>query len=189
MFYGTFNPVHNGHIEMAKYVKEVLKLDEVLLIPLRDIPHKSEVASVTDRLAMCRLATQGTGLSTYDISTADIKGYDLAMIDVVSNAYPADEIYYIVGSDVFENMPIWQGIEHLLQTVTVVVVMRHDAEQVKLLQAQQQLEAMGGHVIRCEHEILPISSSQIRKGICHADDSLDIASKVLDYILEHNLYR
>ncbi len=58
LFGGSFNPIHNGHLHLARSVREQLHLDGVLLMPTGEAPHKSsaEYAPAADRLAMCRLA-------------------------------------------------------------------------------------------------------------------------------------
>ena len=72
LFGGSFNPIHNGHINLAVSVKNELKLDKVIFIPSGTAPHKSsnEYVSAEERLEMCRLA-----LEEYD--DFEISDYEL----------------------------------------------------------------------------------------------------------------
>ena len=60
LFGGTFDPIHNGHLQIVKNVANQLRVDRAILVPASRPPHKNgeEITSAEDRLAMCRLATQ-----------------------------------------------------------------------------------------------------------------------------------
>lgn len=189
-FFGTFDPIHNGHVKMAQAVLRTLKLDEVLIIPLKGIPHKHQViANVEERYKMCALACEGQVKASPLMTIFDVEGYDMQMIHLVHNFYKDSTLYYLVGSDVFVHMHQWDNIEWLLKSVVIIVAMRQDSDFDALKEVETTLTALGGQVIFLDIEIEPISSTAIRQELAENRTSNKISKEVLEFILKNNLYQ
>jgi len=128
LFGGTFDPVHNGHLLLAKRVLKDFLLDEIIFIPAGNPPHKAN-AKVTDkqhRLNMVLLATENEpcfSVSDFEI-TNDTPNYSYLTISHFLALYPEDEIYFIVGGDSFRDFPLWKNYRELLTLCTFIVVPR-----------------------------------------------------------------
>ena len=125
---GTFNPVHLAHLRIAEEAREVCALDRVLFIPSADPPHKplSGVVSFEQRCEMVRRAIGGNPF--FEIS--DIEGkregksYSIDTIAVFRHMHPADELYFIIGSDSFRELGLWHRYPDILRSSNLIVVER-----------------------------------------------------------------
>lgn len=129
LFGGTFDPVHNGHMAVAKAVLEQLALDTLYFIPAAEPPHKSSqfITSFAHRVAMLRLALQGE--PRYIVS--DIEGLRRGpsyTIDTLAQfrrklGREAD-LFFIIGLDAFADITSWKCYRELLQGSSFVVIDR-----------------------------------------------------------------
>ena len=99
IFGGSFNPIHNGHIHLAKVVKDELCLDKVIFVPSNNPPHKDddEFESNEDRLEMCRLAiadSDGFEVNDFELQREDVS-YTVYTIRHFKEAYPDDKLYLL----------------------------------------------------------------------------------------------
>ena len=125
---GTFNPIHNTHIEIAKVALEQYKLDKVYFLVAGTPPHKNTAESVSDinRLEMVKLAINGQeGL---DIDDREIyragKSYSYITFSEYHMERPDDEIFFIMGSDSLLNFKNWVKPDVISEYVTVLVAPR-----------------------------------------------------------------
>ena len=100
---GTFDPIHNAHIEIAKNALEQFKLDKVWIMPTPNPPHKDKanITSVEDRVNMFKLAIEnidGLELCDYEIKKEG-KVYSADTLTELKELYPDDKFYFIIGSD------------------------------------------------------------------------------------------
>ena len=100
---GSFDPIHNGHLAIAKSAYQDFALDEVWLIPNGNAPHKDsdKMADASHRLAMCQLvADEYPFLKACDIEIVS-KEYSYTYITVtkLKDLYPEHEFYFIMGAD------------------------------------------------------------------------------------------
>ncbi|MEG0753481.1 MAG: nicotinate-nicotinamide nucleotide adenylyltransferase, partial [Angelakisella sp.] len=109
---GTFNPIHNGHVGVCRYVLEQLGFHKVLLIPAASPPHKDapELAPGTDRLAICRLAAQL--LPNVEVWDWELlrggRSYTIDTVTYLSQQYPNDRLFLLMGSDMFLTFRQWR---------------------------------------------------------------------------------
>lgn len=193
LFGGSFNPVHNGHMNLALSVKKSLGLDRVILIPSGAPPHKSgsEYAPAGDRLEMCRLACEeyaGFEVSDYEISKPG-KSYTVCTVRHFKELYPDDELYLLVGSDMLLSFDTWFEYREILEKATVAAVSRTGNDTDELLKMTEKLSDSGRCIV-INADAVAISSSEIRKMIKNNIDlSCYLNGKVVKYIMLKKLYR
>ena len=192
IFGGSFNPVHNGHIHLAKAAAEEFKLDKVYLVPSRISPHRSsdEYVSGLDRLEMLRLAAADDPLlevSDFELC-ADRVSYSIYTVEHFRSAHPEDELFLLVGSDMLLSFDSWFRFEDILDEVTLCVVSRNDGDM-KLLKKKADELGQYGEVLISESAPVVVSSTEIRKKIaknknfaCYLDEN------VVQYIRSKGLY-
>ena len=110
MFGGTFNPIHNAHIGLARAFADSLGLDAVLLIPTRPAPQGSAGHRPgEDRLAMCRLAAEEDG--RFAVSDLELRragpSYSADTLKALQSIYPDASLYFIMGADMFLTVQNW----------------------------------------------------------------------------------
>ena len=193
LFGGSFNPIHNGHINLAVSVKESLGLDRVILIPSGTAPHKSsaEYAAAKDRLEMCRLACSGiSGLevSDYEINKSG-KSYTIYTVEHFRKEYPEDELYWLVGSDMLLSFETWFRYREILKNTSVAAISRTGDDINELLKMPDKLSEYGKCIV-INADVITISSTELRKMIKNnCDLSCYLNGQVVKYIILKNLYK
>lgn len=129
---GTFNPVHNGHLAIARQAREALALDRVIFIPTGDPPHKSEkqLAPASDRYEMVRLAIGSDsqlGLSDIEVRRHG-KSYSIDTVrQILKEQGPGSELWFLIGLDAFLDFPTWREPKALLALCSFGVISRPGA--------------------------------------------------------------
>jgi len=192
LFGGSFNPIHNGHIYLAKSIMDSLNLDKIILIPSKKSPHKSNVEYVSDthRLNMCNLAVQNipnVEVSDFEICR-DTISYTVYTVQYFKENYPNDELYLLIGSDMFLSFDTWKDFKDIMQNVTLAVVSRCNGDMDTLLEKSMQLSKYG-KIIVSNTAPLEVSSTEIRKNIrFNQYYSCNLDKKVVQYIKSNGLY-
>jgi nicotinate-nucleotide adenylyltransferase len=128
LYGGTFDPVHNGHLDVARRVSTLFEIEQVLFIPAQIAPHKlgRTVSAPIHRYAMLALATQHDpvlAISTFELDAPDRR----YTIDTVAHfqSYLADsELFFIMGADSWVEITTWREWEKLLTAINHIVVTR-----------------------------------------------------------------
>ncbi len=193
LFGGTFDPIHNGHVQMALEFARRLQLDRVLLMPTFVPPHKmkQQMASVEDRLAMCRLVAQEHPV--LEVSDLEARGrrarITAATQEARPNPNPEAEWYLITGADMFCTLSTWWRFGTIAERAVLCAAPRDDVDYAQLRAYAEKLEALGA---RCAVEDIPlirISSTEIREAAARGDDLTRwLPPAVADYIRGHHLY-
>ncbi len=128
VFGGSFNPIHNGHLAVARAAIGAHELDEVLLVPAASPPHKRtrELAPAPDRLAMARLGAaedDRIGVSAVELER-DGPSYTVDTLAELRRRFPASELFFIVGADSWIDFPTWRDPAGILALARLVVVNR-----------------------------------------------------------------
>ena len=191
---GTFNPIHNTHIEIAKAALKQFGLDKVFFLVAGNPPHKETAASISDmsRLDMVRIAIEGD--SNLDLDNREIyragKSYSYITFTEYHNEFPDDEIYFIMGSDSLINFKNWVKPDIISEYVTVLVAPRLGDDMEKIEHAIHECKNMfEGDFFLIDYKANEISSSAIRDNF-YKDDRIKncIPDSVAKYIINHNLY-
>ncbi len=189
---GTFNPIHNGHIHLAKQFARLLGLDKVILIPTRVPPHKqaTDLAPAKDRLALCRLASSDP---IFEVSDLEIRrdglSYTVDTLLELKQRYPESELYLITGEDMFVTISDWYRAKTIYSLATICAAPRSTAGLEPLLQYGRILEQNGAKTIIKNIDYLPISSTMVRNAVKNGESiSKLVPPAVADYIVKNKLY-
>jgi nicotinate-nucleotide adenylyltransferase len=128
---GTFDPIHNGHLELARELTAALPLSAVRFIPAGAPPHRAPpVASPAERLAMAELAVAGHSRLEVDAREIARAGpsYTVLTLEELRNEAPSRPLALIVGADAFLGLPAWHRWRELFDLAHVVVVARPGVE-------------------------------------------------------------
>ena len=194
IFGGAFNPIHNGHLTLAKSYQESLGLDKVLFIPTAVPPHKTSqhLAPDVHRLNMARLAV--TDNDSFEVSDIEFKrqgkSYTYDTLIQLKKIYPDSQMYLIIGADQFLSFHKWYKFDGILDMVTLCTSAREDeAEKKKILSYAESIEQMKGKYFIADYPVVKLSSSEIRDKIKKGEDISRLVPKgVYEYILEKGLY-
>lgn len=173
---GSFDPVHDGHIQMAQEALRYLGVDEVWFLPTRQTPLKDrKLSDKQDRLHMLRLALQDIPQCKVNTLEWDRKGksYTVDTLETLHAQYPGFTFYWLMGNDQLEQFDQWKDPKRLVELAHFICFDR-DGRMAKT-----------HYKIQCMHmPPMPVSSSDIRKGnklnYLHPD--------VLSYIYDRRLY-
>jgi nicotinate-nucleotide adenylyltransferase len=161
IFGGSFNPIHNGHISLARQLKEKAGLDEVWLMVSPQNPMKRQADLLSDeaRLQMARLALEHeTGIIACDYEMHLPKpSYTWLTLQALSRDYPDRQFVLMIGGDNWTIFHRWYHADDILQNYQVVVYPRRDEQPVK--------KALPAGVTMVEAELLDVSSTEIRQRI------------------------
>ncbi len=194
---GTFDPIHIGHMSLAKYALEELNLTKVILMPAYIPPHKRD-AKITDelhRLNMTRLAADelskdnpgGFEVSDFEIN---LKGasYTARTLTILKESY--DGLVFILGADSFLSLDTWYHPEIIFDKAEIACACRDGADrEILLRKAAEYNERFNGicHILHMPDTA--VSSTQIRDSILkHQNTDGLICPSVLEYIKKNNLY-
>ena len=125
---GTFDPVHNGHLAVARKVVELFELDELVFVPACVPPHKrnASITSAFHRFAMLALATepdQRLLISTIELDSPD-RPY--AVDTVARMQSESRQLFFVIGADSWAEITTWHEWERLLGMCDLIVVTRPD---------------------------------------------------------------
>ena len=193
IFGGAFNPVHNGHINLAKSYLESLSLDKLLLIPTANPPHKTAVglAEEEDRLAMLSIAFND--VDRVEISDIEFqrteKSYTYDTVLELRKIYADDELFLIIGDDQFLSFNKWYKYEELLSEVVLCTAVREANKREEILAFADKLLNGSSNYYLADFEPIVVSSSEIREKIKkHEDISALVPAGVCKYIKDKGLY-
>ncbi len=187
IFGGTFDPIHNAHLEIARTALQAMKLDLVYFVVAARPPHKKTIthASPEDRLEMVRAAVKDDPqLEASDVELVrEGYSYTVDTIAIFQKRHPGAELFLIIGYDSLLDLPRWRRPDHIIQCCQLLVVPRPQMA----LQPDPQLE---GHFKILPFKESELSSTEIRKMIA-AGDSIEglVPPAVERFIREKGIYR
>ena len=192
---GTFNPPHIGHIQAAKQAVSLLGLSKLLLVPAYAPPHKSALPSNSptprQRLEMLRIAVADSP----KIEVSDLEliregiSYSVETVAQVRRDYPEAELVLFVGTDMFLSFDTWKNPDEILKNASLGVFYRGEkGERADIQEKKAELEARGARVYLVQNDVIPISSTQMRRLLAFRCAGEFLPEGVLDYVREHRLY-
>ena len=204
VFGGTFNPVHKGHEISAVEFYEKFDLNKLLVIPANIPPHKPSYNEVSaqNRLDMCRICFEKYN-KFYNIEVSDVEikrdgvSYTFDTLKSLREIYPVDlnEIYYLVGSDMFLYLKNWHRYKELLEMCVFAVAFRknNNTDTDEVMKLRGELLSQGYKIELLENTAFEVSSTELREKIKPGTFDLNELSEylspgVLDYIKERKIY-
>ncbi len=209
LFGGTFNPIHHGHLIVARAVAEHLHFDRVTFVPAAVSPHKTGPgpgggglppgeAGGGDRLEMLRRAVAGEEL--FDVTDVELKrrppSYTLDTLVGVRDRHGLEAaLYWIIGADMLDELPTWHRVGEVLEMATIITAARPPYSR-RLPQTLAKLRARLSEeeVSRLASAVVPtplvdISSTQIRHRVRDRRSVRYLTpDPVIDYIANRGLY-
>lgn len=211
---GTFDPVHLGHIEVAKRVSELFEIDELLFVPAQVAPHKltQPVTPAMHRYAMLVLATQQDPrlrVSTFELEAPDRRYTVDTLAHFKLEFGESADLFFVMGADSWSEITTWREWERLLALVNHIVVTRpgYDInldlvsssvrERIVDLRGSKQIpkvvnEAAGEKIFITDVVMLENSATEIRRALREDDwNQLTrlVPPSVADYIRKYESYR
>jgi nicotinate-nucleotide adenylyltransferase len=191
LYGGTFDPVHSGHIEIARKVSELFEIEKVLFIPAQVAPHKvgRPVTEPIHRYAMLALATQNDprlSISTFELDAPD-RRYTVDTVEHFQTALgDSTELFFIMGADSWSEITTWREWQRLLTTINYIVVTRPGH------QFDQTLPVAGARVLFTDAVMKDVSATGIRRLAAagrFAELVQLVPEPVAEYIRKYELYR
>ena len=170
-FGGSFDPVHWGHIVMARAALKELPVDEMTLIPTRLTGYKKrKLTEDRDRLRMLELAVKGTpGLSVSDMElTVPVEqNYTYCTLERLKERYPDREIFFLIGGDSLAYLDQWREPEKLFRLAAFVTAVRGDVDipRAKELMKKYEKKFPGARLQLLRTDPPDISSTEIRMAV------------------------
>ena len=194
---GTFNPIHLGHLTAAKAAMAQLQLDKLLLIPDNVPPHKKMPEgspSGEERLEMVTLATAelGKNVEVLDIELRRTgKSYTRDTLLALHQQYPDDELWLLMGSDMFLSLQSWYHPEEICALAHLGAFSRIEAAEDAAFAAQKAFleQEYSAKVETIDNaDVIEISSTDVRTALAQGQGSAYLSEAVYGYILRKHLY-
>jgi nicotinate-nucleotide adenylyltransferase len=216
LYGGTFDPVHLGHLEVARRLRELFALDEVLFIPAYVAPHKRKVSvsPALHRYAMLALATQDD--DRLQVSTIELdapgKAYTIETLERMKAALGEQvQAFFVMGADSWAEIATWHEWEQVLAATNHIVVTRPgyeietahfpepvrdrvvDMRRLDHQEVNARLESHEGPRIYITDAVMAdVSATSIRQ--CAREGRANelaqlVPAAVADYILKYGLYK
>ncbi|HMJ40303.1 MAG TPA: nicotinate-nucleotide adenylyltransferase [Verrucomicrobiae bacterium] len=188
---GTFDPIHVGHLAVAKGAIECARLDRVLFVPSAQPPHRAAaLASAEDRLAMTKLAVEGE--PSLEVSDVEVRrggrSYTVDTLNELHRAHPDDELFLILGWDAARLFRTWHEPERVAALASVVIVDRPGVGQPDLSELAG-LRLDPARVIKCHFPTPDVSGSALRRAVAARQPVTGQVPPAVElYIAERNLY-
>ncbi|MBI5779924.1 MAG: nicotinate (nicotinamide) nucleotide adenylyltransferase [Planctomycetes bacterium] len=197
IFGGTFNPIHNGHLRMARVLRSKFRPDKILFIPCH-IPYHKNYQGLADpkhRLAMARLAIAGMpGLATSDM---DIKRggrtFSIDTVKALKRKYKAGtELYFVIGADSLIDLSRWYKIKELSRLCRFITIARTGFDSGKLIKGLPFPKDVIDEMKRLYQSSprINISSTRIRANIRAGKPIKSLVPRAVEsYIRNYGLYK
>ncbi len=185
---GTFDPVHTGHVALARACRDFLRLDKVLLLPFGKPLARQPEAAAQHRLQMLKIAAAGSeGIEVSEAELLKQPRYAVDTVKAVAAAYPGQELVYIVGADKLPDIPGWREARTLFASCRFAVYPRAGYDAAGLAQGMREL---GAGVDLLPGAEINMSSSRVRAQLRLLSDVPEmLMPQVAAYIAAQGLYQ
>lgn len=190
---GSFNPVHEGHLNLARAALRSGRVNRVLFLPTGNPPHKhAGLADKMDRLAMVELAVAGeTGM---DVCREEIERegviYTVDTLARLNGRLPGCRLVYLIGADTLGLLGTWRHPEEVIRLCDLLVLMRPGQDEAQARIHAQEWMARGARIDFLTAAQMEISSTEIRRRVSHGETIAGMVPPPVEkYILAHGLYQ
>ena len=200
VFGGTFDPVHNGHVELARQAIKECELDELIVVPVNEQPLKLDrkLAPNIHRFKMLDLAfanDEKISISGIEMEKGDVS-YTIDTLRLIKqhyeNIYEGEnvEVWFVVGIDAFSKVEIWKDADELLKEFPFIIGTRpgyKETEQKEFIAYVRK--NFGATITTVDNAQIPISSTEIKKCIRTGKSCMEaLPHEVERYIIANRLY-
>lgn len=188
LFFGSFNPIHLGHTQLAQTIYEQVGLDEIWFVVSPHNPLKDASILITEqqRLHMVELAIADMPhIKACDIEFSMPKpSYTINTLRSLQSKFPDTRFYLIIGTDNLSNFTKWKDYQTILADYSIITYPRQGDDIEKIRQQYPQVRFV-------DAPFLPISSTDIRNSISQHTETAQqwLNPRVLNYIKENYLYQ
>lgn len=190
-FGGSFNPIHVGHLMVARAVAEARGFSKIVLVPSAQPPHKpnpADLAGSQDRLHMCQIVTASDPL--FEVSDVEIlRTGPSYTLDTATQLKQQgwDNIFWLIGADMLQLLPKWHRPSDLMREVTFVIAKRPGYE-IDWASIPAEFQILRQNVTPAP--LIEISASQIRQRVKTGHSiRYMVPPEVERYIFDQNLYQ
>lgn len=188
LFFGSFNPIHLGHTQLAEYIFEYPGLDEIWYIvsPRNPLKEQSELIDEHLRFRLIEMATEGKDyLKVSDIEFNMPKpSYTINTLQALSEKYPEDNFILLIGSDNMQIFDQWKDYQTILNEYSILVYPRKDFDYEPFEEIYPDMQILE------EAPFFEISSTDIRELIKNNQDASQwLHPDVYQFIKENSLYK
>lgn len=191
---GTFDPVHNGHIEIANEAVNLLDLEKLLFIPAGNPPHKTDKIITNADLRICMLNMAIRNINKFELCTYEVDRGGLSFtyetLSYLKHKEPNTEWYFITGADCLMQLESWKNVNIIMSFCNFVVFTRPGYDLHELYIQKKMIEKKyNKEIIFFESANINISSSDIRYMIKNNKDIKGLVPReVKEIITEKKLY-
>lgn len=188
LFFGSFNPIHLGHTQLAEYIFEYSGVDEIwyILSPRNPLKEQSELIDEHLRFRLIEMATEGKDyLKVSDIEFNMPKpSYTINTLQALSEKYPEDNFILLIGSDNMQIFDQWKDYQTILNEYSILVYPRKDFDYEPFEEIYPDMQILE------EAPFFEISSTDIRELIKNNQDASQwLHPDVYQFIKENSLYK
>lgn len=189
---GSFNPIHCGHVALARAALESGRVERVLFLPTGNPPHKKEgLADKFDRLRMVELAVEheaGMAVCREEIDRGGVI-YTVDTLAALKRKMPDCTLTYLIGADTLRALGTWRRVETVIERCKFLVMMREGETREEVIRLAGLWTQRGAQIDFLDARKMDISSTQIREQIQKGlPFERFVPQAVADYIHEHGLY-
>ena len=189
---GSFNPIHCGHVALARAALESGRVERVLFLPTGNPPHKKEgLADKFDRLRMVELAVEheaGMAVCREEIDRDGVI-YTVDTLAALKRKMPDCTLTYLIGADTLRALGTWRRVETVIERCKFLVMMREGETREEAIRLAGLWTQRGAQIDFLDARKMDISSTQIREQIQKGlPFERLVPQAVADYIHEHGLY-
>lgn len=187
---GSFNPIHERHVEMARAAQKEYALDRLIFLPTGNPPHKhQELADAEDRYEMTRLAVFGLPGCSASRMELDRQGviYTVDTLSAMQKQWPGAELYYIIGEDTLLDLPNWRKPDKVFTLCQFLVCCR-TSEELEKLPLTKKLASRGAKLHFLSLPPREISATEVRRKLAAGEEAGELSPQVRQYIRVMGLY-
>ena len=190
---GSFNPIHIGHVNMARAALAGGHVDRVVFLPSGNPPHKrAGLMDKEDRYRMTCLAIAGEERMSVSREEIDREGviYTVDTLTRLRERTPDAQFYYLIGADTVHQLHTWRRIDDLIGLCGFLVMMRPGEDEAATLDAMKAWHERGAQMTLMQGRLEDVSSSEIRALLAGGGGAKRLLPQAVeDYIREHQLYQ
>ena len=192
LYGGSFNPVHNEHVNIVKAALSTLKLDKLIVVPTYITPAKdyAQIAPAENRLECCRIAFGDcpfVEISDYEIKKEGVS-YTYLTCRHFKDLYPKDELYFLLGGDALASFADWKNPEKILECVTLAACARENDAALDC-EIERTENAFSCKIIKVGYVGKSVSSTKIR-ALASLGENIEslVPQNVAEFLKSKQLY-